>query len=188
VPWGPLAGLFTFAIAVCEEAKEDSPRAAAIAAEAKPTAAEAKPTAAEFRPQADLNRPKTRPLVRPPLEIAEARLPRIREGGRTSGAALGRLRSACGRNSAASAAAGGDWILFRSQTAVASVNRPASGSRIGDALSYSSQRRRTARKPQPIILLFFIHSLPPNQSRAPVKRARSGEIDRDWAGHKILFP
>jgi len=47
----PLACLFTFAAAVCEKGREDSPRAAAIAA--------------EFRPQADLNRP-SRPLVRPP--------------------------------------------------------------------------------------------------------------------------
>jgi hypothetical protein len=55
--------------------------------------------------------------------------------------------------------------LFPSlQTAGANVNRQANGSRIGDALSYTSQRRRTARKPKPIILFFLIHPPPPNQS------------------------
>jgi hypothetical protein len=49
-------------------------------------------------------------------------------------------------------------------TAVANVSGQASGPRIGDALSYTSQRRRPARKLQPIIL-FFIHPSPLNQSR-----------------------
>jgi len=63
--------------------------------------------APEFRPQADLNR-LSPPLVRPPLGIAQGRPLRICQGGRTSGRVFGRLRSACGRNSPASAAAGGD--------------------------------------------------------------------------------
>jgi len=52
------------------------------------------------------------------------------------------------------AAARGDSFFSALQTAVANVNRQANGSGVGDALLYTSQRRRTARKPQPII--FFI--------------------------------
>ncbi|MGA2439777.1 MAG: hypothetical protein ABSH08_02365 [Tepidisphaeraceae bacterium] len=52
------------------------------------------------------------------------------------------------------------------QTAVANMNRQASGSRIGNALSYTSKRRRTARKAQTIMLLFIcVYSPSPFQSR-----------------------
>jgi hypothetical protein len=65
------------------------------------------------------------------------------------------------------AAVRGESSLLLLQTAVANVNRQASGSRIGGVLSYSSKRRRTPRTPQPIIFfLFFIHPAPPNLSRA----------------------
>jgi hypothetical protein len=48
------------------------------------------------------------------------------------------------------AAARGDFSLALLQMAAAKVSGQASGSRIGDALSHSSQRRRPARKLSPI--------------------------------------
>jgi hypothetical protein len=129
----------------------------------------------EFRARARPQPSFATRLVRPPLEVAEARVACIRQGGRTTGRD-GRLRSACGRNSAAMAAVRGDSSLSFLQTAVRNVSGQASGWRIGDALSYSSQRRRTARNPQRIIL-FFIRSPSPSHSRTPPKFAQRADLD-----------
>ena len=51
------------------------------------------------------------------------------------------------------AAAGGKLFLHR-QDAPANVNGPASGLRSASAFPYSSQRPQSARKPQPIDILF----------------------------------
>jgi len=94
----PLAGPFTFATAFCEEAKEDSPPAAA--------------GAAEFRAQARPQPSKDTPAC--PTSLTDAQKATFGNFQRRSDKAgcEGRLRSTCGRNSSAFAAVGGDSFFL----------------------------------------------------------------------------
>jgi hypothetical protein len=129
-----LAGLIGFALAFCNQAKIESPRAAV--------------GAAEFRATCSTSTVRTAPL--PDLPRPDVQRPRCRKSkGRSDKWAWlwtveGELEFETPTYRPPKA---GTRLLFRLQTAGANPIGPASGARSGSPFTHSSQGTRTAREP-----------------------------------------